>query len=296
MSISLRVLACGALAAAACAAPAVDSDLDPDPSHVDSVSQAARCTNCGGEHDPPDPGSVCGAGSTQACVNSHGCTGQKVCSADGNHWGSCTGGGTTNCACTPGAKRACDYRGAAGTSHCALGEQTCSADGNSFGACSDPTYQCGTWGSIDMKECASTGVAKHAGVLIDIPSGDDRRAYVLNHKATVFGVAMNAKAFTTDIWDNAWGSFAVPNTSCFVYDLSYLRTCSSPFSGSILYRDPQSGMTFREAAGFPCMSNCFGTSERRVYNREPRWGIEEFPSGGGGPERCETLIGKTFAW
>ena len=148
-----------------------------------------------------------------------------------------------------------------------------------------------------MKECASTGVAKHAGILANIPSGDSKQAYVLNHKATVFGVQMNAKAYGSDLWGNAWGSFAVPNASCFVYNLRYLKTCTSPVTGSVLYQNPNTGKTFREGASIPCLSTCFGSNERKVYSSEPNWGNEPFlMGGGGGPPRCETLVGKEFTW
>jgi len=240
------------------------------------------------DREPPGP---CTVGSTRSCMNTHGCAAQKTCvdSARGPRWGACTGGGSTNCrcapgavascqpgagacgkktcaadgnsfgacaealcgVCAPGAKQSCDYRGSAGSSHCSLGEQTCNGHGSGFDACVDPGFRCGSWGNIDMKECASTGIAKHAGVLAGIPSGDSSELYVMNHKATVFGTAMNAKAYSSDIWGNAWGSFAVPNSSCFVFHLSYLKTCSSPFTGSILYMNPNTGRTFGKAPAFP---------------------------------------------
>ena len=240
---------------------------------------------------------VCTPGAKQNC-DYRGCpVGEQTCNDNGSGFGACTDP-TYRCAfCTPGAKKSCDYRGSAGTSHCALGEQTCNGDGSRFGTCTDPTYQCGTWSSIDFRECAFTGVAKHAGVLADIPSGDSKQAYVLHHKATVSGVPMYARAYSWDLWGNSWGTFAVSNSGCFVYNLSYWKTCSSPFSGSILYMDPSTGRTFREGTGFPCTGECFGGKERRVYSSEPRWGNEPFlPGGFGGPPRCETIVGKTFEW
>ncbi|MCY1023257.1 hypothetical protein [Pyxidicoccus sp. MSG2] len=320
-------------AASGCGPPleAEEAEVESEPQAI----RCDDCGDDDDPHDPGDPEHLCEPGRTRSCPNIHGCVGQKVCLDDGTDHGPCTGGGTTNCrcvpgsvtscqpeagacgqktcnsdgntygactqlpcgVCTPGEKRACDYRGSAGTSHCAQGEQTCNAYGSGFGACADPTYQCGRWSSIDPRECAFTGIAKHAGVLADIPSGDSRQAYVMNHPANVYGMQLYAKAYSSDIWGNAWGTFAVPNSSCFVYRLSYLKTCSSPFTGSILYRNPDTGMTFRESAGFPCMSACFGFIDRKVYDREPQWGNEPFLGGGfGGPPRCETIVGTTFEW
>ena len=289
-------------------------------------AQALACPTCGDPVDPLEP--QCNLGSTRTCRNVYGCQGQQTC-VDGVFWGRCTGGATSGCmcspgttrscqpgggacgtqtcasdgnaysactpvscgVCTPGAKQACDYRGSAGLSHCARGEQTCNAFGSGFGACSDPTFQCGDWSSIDPIGCASTGFADHGGVLINIPSGDSWQAYVLNREAIVFGVPQRAKTFSIDIWGNARGGFLIPNSSCFVYQMDFLQTCSSPFGGSVLYVDRATGRSSREGAGFPCMSNCFGTNVRRVYSSEPSWGHESFQLGFGGPPRCETKIG-----
>ena len=246
---------------------------------------------------PKGPRTVCEPGAAVGCQPAlAGACGQKICAADASAFGACM---QVSCgACAPGSKKACDYQGSAGQSHCPLGERTCNVQGSGFGACNDSAYRCGNWSSIDAKECASTGVAKHAGILANIPSGDDRKAYVLNHPATVFGVQMNAKAYVTDLWGNAWGSFAVPNTSCFVYNLTYLKSCTSPVTGTVIYLNPNTGKTFRESASIPCLSNCFGSNERKVYSSEPNWGNEPFPliGGGGGPARCETLIVKSFEW
>ena len=240
---------------------------------------------------------LCKAGAAVACSpTTAGACGQKTCAADGNSFGACT---QVSCGfCAHGATLPCDYQGKAGTSHCAQGVRTCNAFGSAYGACADPEFQCGNWSSIDMKECASTGIGKYAGVLAGIPSGDDRQAYVLNHKATVFGKQVTARAFSTDLWGNAWGSFAIENKSCFVYNLTYLITCTSPLSGSVIYSNPATGKTFREGASIPCLSNCFGSNERKVYSSEPNWGSEPFPlsGGGGGPPRCETVVHKEFQW
>jgi hypothetical protein len=290
-------------------------------------AQAPRCYDCG------DPRPLCKPDSSRACRTTQGCPGREVC-LEGTSWGPCTGGGTAGCGCvpgsvtscqpvagacgqktcspdgssfgacsqlscgvcTPGAKQACDYRGSAGTSHCALGEQTCNAFGSGFSACVDPAYRCGTWSSIDPMECALTGIAKYAGVLADIPNGDSKQAYVLNHQATVRGVPMTARAYSSDLWGNAWGTFAVPSSNCFVYNVDYIQTCWSPFAGSTLNVDRSTGRTFRQGTGFPCMGTCIGTNERRVYDAEPRWGNEPFPfwgyGGPGGPDRCGISVSK----
>lgn len=237
----------------------------------------------------------CNPGAGVACNPAPGACGVRTCLGEGRSYGPCT---PALCSvCTPGSKQDCDYRGAAGTSHCALGERTCNSNGNGYGGCSDPTYRCGTWSTIDVRECAFTGVAKHAGILSDIPSGDDKQAYVMKHPATVHGLTMTARAYSSDLWGNSWGTFAVPNSSCFVFTLQYVKACFTPFSGSILYSDPNTGMTFRESAGFPCFSNCFGSNYRWVSSTAPKWGSEQFPSGGGGPPRCEVVVGgPKFDW
>ena len=240
-------------------------------------------------------GECCTPGSVTSCAPTEGACGQHTCAANGKSFGACT---QILCGvCTPGDKRACDYKGSQGTSHCAFGVQACNSYGSGFGDCTDPTYQCGTWSSIDFKECAFTGMAKHAGVLADIPSGDNKQAYVLNHKATVFGIPMNAKAYSSDVLGNSWGTFAVQNTSCFVYNISYLKTCYWPFGGSILYMNQSTGKTFREGTGFPCLGACYSVNERKVFSNEPNWGDEPFNSNIiGGTRLCETIIGKTFEW
>jgi hypothetical protein len=198
--------------------------------------------------------------------------------------------------CMPGSKRPCDYRGSAGTSHCPVGEQTCNEKGDGYGLCEDSQYRCGAWDIISFKECAFTGRAKYVGVLRDIPSGDSKQAYVLKHKATVQGVDMNAMAFSQDPWGNAWGSFAVSTSQCFVYNFNFFKTCTSPLTGSVLYEDPNTRKTLRESTFGPCLSTCFGSNERKVYNSEPSWGTEPFLSGGAGPPRCETIVSKEFEW
>jgi hypothetical protein len=249
----------------------------------------------------PEGHEICDLGATRSCVNTSGCGAHLTCvgaPGGGTRWGPCIGGASSCGHCTPGATQACDYRGSASLSHCVLGKQTCNASGTGFDACADPEFRCGTWSTVDFKECAFTRIAKYTGILADIPSGDSKQAYVLNHKATVSGVEMNAKAYSSDIWGNAWGSFSVPNPSCFVFILNYLKSCSTPFTGTILFMDPNTGMTFREGAGFPCTSECFSTNERRVYDREPLWGHEPFLIAGfGGPSRCQVTIGSpTFTW
>lgn len=190
--------------------------------------------------------------------------------------------------CMPGTIRQCDYMGSTGTSHCANGEQVCNAMGDAFGACQDPKFQCGTWDVITFKECAETSLAKHVGVLRDIPSGDNPEAYVMRHPATVNGVVMTARGYSRDIWGNHWGSFAVGTSQCFVYNFNFWQTCTSPVSGSKLYQDPNTGRTLREASGGVCLGECVGSNERKVYNVEPTWGTEPFMPGsilGGGSQR-----------
>ena len=200
--------------------------------------------------------------------------------------------------CMPGEVRQCNYRGSAGKSSCPLGEQVCTAGGDAYGACQDTRYRCGNWDSLTFKECAYTGTAKYVAVLRDIPSGDSAETYVLKRKASFNGGELNSMAYSRDVWGNHWGSFAVGSSQCFVYNFNFWQTCTSPLSGSKLYQDPATGRTYREGFTGPCLKQCFGSNERKVYSAEPAWGTEPFLSGFEGPERCETLSPKVtvFKW
>ena len=198
--------------------------------------------------------------------------------------------------CMPGTKRQCDYMGSAGQSHCLLGEQVCTATGDAFGQCEDTQFRCGNWDPASFKECASMGRAKYVSMLRDIPSGDNPETYVRRHPAIVNGATVGAMAYSRDLLGHHWGSFDVSHSQCFVYNFNFWQTCTSPVSGSKLYQDPNTGRTYRENFGGVCLSECFGSNERKVYNTEPAWGSEPFLQGGAGPQRCETIITKSFDW